>query len=54
MRALQAYSPARIADVRAHMENGVLFLCIDVTDANARISTTELEIVRVCKKKRLF
>lgn len=54
MRALQAYSPARIADVRAHMENGVLFLCIEVTDANTRISTTELEIVRVCKKKRFF
>ena len=54
MRALQAYSPARVADVRAHMENGVLFLCIDVTDANARISTTELEIVRAYKKKRFF
>lgn len=53
MRAIQAYSPARILDVKAQVQSGSLSLSIHVTDGTARISATELEVVRIFKRKRV-
>ena len=54
MRTIQNYSPARIVDVKAQLSQGILYLCIDVADGKTRISCTELEVVRVCKRKRFI
>jgi hypothetical protein len=43
MRALQAYSPARVGEVRAAMRGGRMSLVVDVCDAAARAGTAELE-----------
>ena len=52
MRALQAYSPARVAEVRIVLQEGSMMLVFDVGDASVRMSTTELEIVRITKRHR--
>jgi hypothetical protein len=54
MRSLQAYSPARVLDVRVALCDGNMFLVIEVSDATSRITATELEIVRITKKRRLI
>lgn len=54
MRSLQAYSPARVLEIRAVLADGSMLLVIDLSDATARISTSELEIVRITKKRRLI
>lgn len=54
MQSMQNYSPARVFDVSARMAQGIFYLCFEIGDANARISCTELEVVRVAKKKRLL
>ena len=54
MRTLQAYSPARIVDIRATMHDSSLLLVVEISDANTRISATELEIVRITKRRRLI
>jgi hypothetical protein len=53
MRSLQAYSPARVLEVRTALADGSLLLVIELSDATSRITATELEIVRVTKKRRL-
>lgn len=53
MRNLQAYSPGRVLDLRTMLHEGHLFLLIDLSDSLTRISTTELEVVRVIKKRRM-
>jgi hypothetical protein len=50
MRALQAYSPARVAEVRIALQEGSMMLVFDVCDSSVRMSTTELEIVRITKE----
>jgi hypothetical protein len=47
IRALQAYSPARLHE-------GSMHLVIDVCDASVRMGATELEIARIVKRHRLF
>jgi hypothetical protein len=54
MRSLQAYSPARILEIRVAMHDTSMQLVIDISDATSRISTSELEIVRITKKRRLI
>lgn len=53
MRALQAYSPARVGEIRTSLVEGTLFLVLDVCNAMTRIGTTELEIVRITKRHRI-
>ena len=54
MRSLQAYSPARIVEVKAVVHDGNMLIVLEITDPNTRISTTELEIVRITKRRRLL
>lgn len=54
MQSLQSYSPARVLDVRAVLDSGTLFLVIELSDSTCRMSTTEFEIVRITKKRRLL
>ena len=54
MRALQAYSPARVGEVRTIMQEGSMLLVLDVCDSSVRMGTTELEIVRITKRHRVF
>jgi hypothetical protein len=53
MRSLQAYSPARVVEVRTTLNDGSMLLVLEISDANSRISTSELEIVRITKRRRL-
>ena len=54
MRSLQAYSPARVLEVRAVVHDGNMLLVVEVSDDTSRITTSELEIVRITKKRRLI
>lgn len=54
MRTMQSYSPARVRDVRAVLSDNRLQLVIEVHDANTRVTVSELEVVRVTKKRRFF
>lgn len=54
MRALQAYSPARVTEVRTSLHEGTMLLVIDVCDSSVRMGTTELEIVRITKRQRTW
>ena len=54
MRNLQAYSPARVLDLRTTLSDGNMFLVIELSDSLTRICTTELEIVRITKKRRII
>ncbi len=54
MRSLQAYSPARIVEIKAVVHDGNMLIVLEIADANARISATELEIVRITKRRRLI
>lgn len=53
MRSLQAYSPARVVEVRTTLHDGNMLLVLEISDANSRISASELEIVRITKRRRL-
>ena len=52
MRALQANSPARVVEVCVALQEGSMMLVFDVCDSSLRMSTTELEIVRITKRHR--
>jgi len=53
MRSLQAYSPARVVEVRTTLHDGSMLLVLEMSDANTRLGTAELEIVRITKRRRL-
>ena len=53
MQSLQAYSPASIIDLRAALHDGCMHLVMELGDSTSRISATELQIVRVTKRRRL-
>jgi hypothetical protein len=53
MRSVQSYSPARVRDVRAVLSDNRLLLVIDVHDASARVTASEIEVVRLTKTRRL-
>ena len=53
MRSLQAYSPTRVVEVRTTLHDGSMLLVLEISDANTRLSTAELEIVRITKRRRL-
>ena len=50
MRCVQAYSPARVRDVRAVLQENRLLLVIDVHDRNARVTASEIDVVRLVKR----
>ena len=54
MRSLQAYSPARVLEVKAMGRDGSLLLVIEISDGTCRVSVSELEIVRICKKRSMM
>ena len=54
MRSVHSYSPARVRDVRAMLSENRLLLVIDVHDANSRVTASEIEVVRLTKKRRFF
>jgi hypothetical protein len=54
MLSLQAYSPARVLEVRAVVHDGNMLLVVEVSDTTTRITTTKLEIVRITKKRQLI
>ena len=54
MRNIQNFSPARIVEVRAQVLANTLYLYLDIADANTRITCSELEVIRVRKRKRVL
>jgi hypothetical protein len=54
MRCVQAYSPARVRDVRAVLQENRLLLIIDVHDRNARVTASEIDVVRLVKRRRML
>jgi hypothetical protein len=53
MRSVQAYSPARVRDLRAVLQDNRLLLVIDVHDRLARITASEVDVVRLVKRRRI-
>ena len=53
MRSLQAYSPAHFVEVRTTLHDGSMLLVLEISDGKSRISASELEIVRITKRRRL-
>lgn len=53
MRSVQAYSPARVRDLRAVLQDNRLVLVIDVHDRLARVTASEVDVVRVVKRRRI-
>ena len=49
---IQAYSPARIQDIHVLHHNGALMMHILVYDEAAPITTSQLDIIRLCKKTK--
>ena len=54
MSCVQAYSPARVRDVRAVLQENRLLIIIDVHDRNARVTASEIDVVRLVKRRRMF
>ena len=54
LRAIEAYSPARVTGVAVQTGGAVGALCIDIADQNCPITCTELDVVRICKKRRFL
>jgi hypothetical protein len=54
LRAIEAYSPARITAVSVQTGGAVGALCIEVADQHCPISCTELDVVRISKKRRFL
>ena len=54
MRNIQNFSPARILDVKAQLAANTLYLHLEITDANTRLTCVELDVLRVRKRKRVF
>lgn len=54
LRAIQAYSPARVRDAHASLRSGMLVLCIEIADSTTRVTTTDTEVIRVVRKRRLW
>lgn len=54
MRNIQNFSPARILDVKAQMLANTLYLQLEISDANTRLTCVELDVLRVRKRKRVF
>ena len=52
MMNIQAYSPARIQDIHIIQNNGVLVMHIIIHDEASPITTSQLDIIRLCKKTK--
>jgi hypothetical protein len=53
MRSVQAYSPARVRDLCAVLQDNRLVLVIDVHDRLARVTASEVDVVRLVKRRRI-
>jgi hypothetical protein len=45
--------PCARVEVRTTLHDGSMLLVLEISDANTRLSTAELEIVRITKRRRL-
>ena len=52
LRAIETYSPARVADIHVSLSNGMLHLVIVISDSTCRITSSQTEIIRVARKRR--
>ena len=52
MMNIQAYSPARIQEIHIIQHNGVLVMHILIHDEASPITTSQLDIIRLCKKTK--
>ena len=52
LRAIETYSPARVADIHVSLSNGMLNLIIIISDSTHRITSSQTEIIRVARKRR--
>ena len=54
MRDIQAYSPARVTDVRVAGSDTNIVLIIVLNDSTKRVTVEDTEIIRVVRKRRLW
>lgn len=54
LRNIQHYSPARIHEVSVHVNHNETMLCIEIMDYISRVTSNEIDVVRVAKRKRSF
>ena len=53
LRSLQAYSPARVSEVRVMLFEGSLALVLEVYDTSRRMTSSEYEVIRIVKRRRV-
>ena len=49
---IQAYNPGRIQDIEVSFRNETLVLLVAIHDEAATITTSQLDIMRICKKTK--
>ena len=54
LRNIQNYSPARIHEVSLHVNHNETMLCVEIMDYISRVTSNEIDVVRVAKRKRSF
>lgn len=54
LRAIQAYSPARVRDITVVLHGSTLVLKILIADSTTRVTASDTEIIRVVRKRRLW
>lgn len=54
LRCIEAYSPARIASLSVQLTDTDQYLRMTIVDEKSMLSTTQVDIIRITKKQRLF
>lgn len=54
LRNIQNYSPARVHDISIHMNPNETILCVEIMDCMSRVTSHEIDVVRLAKRKRSF
>ena len=52
LRDIQNYAPGRISDIHVLYRNDTLTLKVSIRDETSPMTCTQLDIIRVCKRKR--
>lgn len=52
LRAIQNYSPARVAELKVQLNANNQMLIFELTDSNTKIKNDQIEVIRICKRRR--
>ena len=54
LRAIQNYSPARVAELKVQLNANNQMLVFEITDSNTKIKNDQIEVIRICKRRRFI